>query len=229
MTSTNEIKKLILWISFFSIAMAFLESAVVVYLRDIYYPEGFVFPMKPVSNAHTIVEILREAATIIMLISVGFFACKDKWDRFAVFLYCFATWDIFYYVFLKLILNWPETLMTWDILFLIPTVWTGPVLSPVISSFSMIILSLAILFRNRQSKVIINKIELLILILGAVVQIGSYVYDFTRFIIKNETHIDLQSLTYTYTPEKFPWWLFIAGEILILIPIIKLYRRNMAN
>ena len=31
----------------YAVAMGYLEAAVVVYLRAIYYPEGFSFPLKP--------------------------------------------------------------------------------------------------------------------------------------------------------------------------------------
>ena len=125
--------------------MGYLESAVVVYLRSIYYANGFEFPMVPINKLHTITEIGREISTMIMLIGIGVFSGKDKSGKFAVFLYSFAIWDIFYYVFLKILLNWPESLFTWDILFLIPPVWTGPVIAPVISSSTMIILSLGMI------------------------------------------------------------------------------------
>src|SRR5579859_4688314 len=131
-----------IWLTLFSIAMGFLETAVVVYLRKIYYPHGFQFPLTPVDPDIGLVEFLREAATIIMLVGIGIIAGKNTSQKFAIFLYCFAVWDIFYYVFLKLLLGWPESLFTWDILFLIPVPWVGPVLAPSIVALTMIAFAL---------------------------------------------------------------------------------------
>src|SRR6201998_1661345 len=109
-----------IWLTAFSIAMGFLETAVVIYLRKLYYPHGFQFPLVPIDNDIAMVEFLREAATIIMLLGIGIIAGKNTSQKFGIFIYCFAVWDIFYYVFLKLLLGWPESLFTWDILFIIP-------------------------------------------------------------------------------------------------------------
>ena len=128
----------------FAVAMAFVEAAVVVYLREIYYPDGFGFPLPPIDPHLLIIEIAREAATIAMLITVSWFAGRRLAERFAFFCFAFAIWDIFYYVWLKVTLDWPLSLLTPDVLFLIPLPWIGPVLSPVIVSVSLIIGSLAI-------------------------------------------------------------------------------------
>src|ERR1035438_4418730 len=83
------------------------------------------------------VEIAREAATIVMLVSVALVAGgRASWlPSFAI---AFGTWDIFYYVFLKLLLHWPASIMTWDILFLVPVPWAAPVLAPVVVSVTII-------------------------------------------------------------------------------------------
>jgi hypothetical protein len=114
--------------------MGYMESSVVVYLRAIMYPDGFGFPLAPFDSHLAVTEIFREVATIIMLLGAGIIAGKTFPERFAWFIYCFAIWDIFYYVFLKALLGWPESFMTWDILFLIPATWVGPVISPIIVS-----------------------------------------------------------------------------------------------
>ena len=79
----KPITKTILYLTIFSIAMGYLESSVVVYLRKIYYPDGFKFPLIPVSPDIAITEFLREAATIIMLIGAGIMAGKNAVQRFA--------------------------------------------------------------------------------------------------------------------------------------------------
>ena len=101
--------KKITWLTLFSIAMGFMETAVVIYLRKIYYPSGFQFPLIPVDTNVALVEFLREAATLIMLLAIGILTGKTASQKFAYFIFCFAIWDIAYYVFLKILLNWPAT------------------------------------------------------------------------------------------------------------------------
>ena len=88
-------------------AMAFLESSVVVYLRVLYYPEGFSFPLKVINQDILVTEVFREAATIIILFTIGLIATKSLIARFAVFIYAFAIWDIFYYIYLICLIGWP--------------------------------------------------------------------------------------------------------------------------
>ncbi len=85
--------------------MGFLEAAVVVYLRELYYPEGFAFPLKQLAPNVLLIEYLREISTIIMLFSIGYIAGRKFYDRLSFFLLSFGIWDIFYYVWLKLLLK----------------------------------------------------------------------------------------------------------------------------
>ena len=85
--------KNLITVSIFAIAMGFLESAVVVYIREINYPGGFDFPMVIPSGSIAVTELLREAATLVMLICVGLLAGRSISGRFAWFLYSFALWD----------------------------------------------------------------------------------------------------------------------------------------
>jgi len=86
----------ILLLTVFSVAMGFMETAVVVYLRKIYYPNGFQFPLVPIDNDIILTEIIREAATLIMLIGAGIFTGRNRSEKFGFFLFSFAIWDIFY-------------------------------------------------------------------------------------------------------------------------------------
>jgi len=223
MSVKQYLKTTLLWITFFSMAMGFLESAVVVYLRELYYPLGFDFPMVIMKGHIAVTEIIRESATMIMLVAVAFIAGKSNLKRFAWFLYCFALWDIFYYVFLKILIGWPPSLLTWDILFLIPIVWTGPVIAPVIVSCTMILLSCIILFSD--VKPVQFKTHMLILA-GACIVFVSFIWDFSCLLIKEYSFSGLfkfqlhQALLKQYVPVHFIWWLFIAGEALILAGII---------
>jgi hypothetical protein len=82
----KSLVKTIIWLTLFSISMGFMETAVVVYLRKIYYPDGFRFPLIPIDNNIAITEFLREAATLIMLLTIGILAGNRPSQRFAFFL-----------------------------------------------------------------------------------------------------------------------------------------------
>jgi hypothetical protein len=123
----------------FAIAMAWVESAVVVYLRVLI---GRVDPYQadplPISVGLGWIEVGREVATMLMLLTVGWLAGHTWRGRLGYFLIAFGTWDIFYYIFLVPMCGWPQSLLDWDLLFLIPLPWWGPVLSPVLISIMLI-------------------------------------------------------------------------------------------
>ncbi len=228
----NPLTKKLCWVTIFSIAMGFMESVVVVYLRRIYYPDGFQFPLIPMETHMAFMEIFREAATIIMLLGIGYLAGKNTSQKFAFFIFSFAIWDIFYYVFLKLLLNWPESLFTWDILFLIPVPWVGPVITPVIISFSMLILAFAIIyFQESGCNTRIKTAEWGVLSLGSFIVIVSFLWDFVKFMFREETGTRIYTLTeknieiLRYVPTEFNWWLFIIGESIIVFGIITILKR----
>jgi hypothetical protein len=128
----------------FAATMGYFEAAVVVYLRALYYPEGFSFPLKLIPTGMAVIEIGREAATIIMLLTAAMIAGKLFWERFGYFIILFGVWDIFYYVWLKVTIGWPSGMFDYDILFLIPFPWTGPVIAPVLISLLMTAVGIAI-------------------------------------------------------------------------------------
>jgi hypothetical protein len=119
--------------------MGILEAAVVVYLRRIYYPEGFAFPLDVMDPEILRTELIREAMTLVMLAAVAWIAAERVWSRLMAFLIAFGLWDIFYYVGLKLFLDWPVSLLEPDVLFLIPTTWVGPVLAPVLVAAAWVV------------------------------------------------------------------------------------------
>ena len=96
-------RRQIIIITAFAIAMGLLESAVVIYLRHLFYPGGFEFPLSPIPVNIAVTEVLREAATLVMLVSIGMLAGRSFSTGFAWFIYSFAVWDIFFYVFLRLL------------------------------------------------------------------------------------------------------------------------------
>jgi hypothetical protein len=219
-----------IWIVLFAIAMGYLESAVVVYLREIYYPEGFNFPLKAMAQVVAVTELYREAATLIMILAVSILAAELWLHRFAWFLVVFSVWDITYYVFLKILLGWPESLFTTDILFLLPSIWTGPVIAPVINSLIMIVIALVILKKSKESKPIIrlSRLVWILLIAGSLTILASYMKDFIVYAI-DYRHLYLsRSLNYDqnllklstqFVPQSFDWFLFYSGVGMHLIAI----------
>lgn len=130
--------------SLFAVAMGYFEAVVVVYLRELFYPEGFSFPLKIMPERLIVIEVFREAATMVMLITVAALASKRFWEWFGWFLILFGVWDIFYYIFLKATLDWPSSVYEWDVLFLIPIPWLGPVITPVLVAVLMTAIGISI-------------------------------------------------------------------------------------
>lgn len=122
----------LLWLSLYAIAMAYLEAAVVVSMRALYYPENplLIFPPMIMPSTALWIELGRELATVVMILAVAALAERGAVRVFAAFVYVFGLWDLFYYVWLKLTLGWPVSWTEWDILFLIPWMWLGPWLAP---------------------------------------------------------------------------------------------------
>ncbi len=230
MTQKNQ-HKIFSMVLIFSIAMGFMEAAVVIYLRDIYYPHGFGFPLVPISKIHSGVELMREAATIIMLISIGWLAGNTPARRFGFFLLAFATWDLIYYLALKLVLDWPSTFMEWDVLFLIPIPWFGPVLAPCIISTLMIFLSIVMLRSpDSPSLKILTTRSWFLLISGSLIILTSFVSEYIRYVaniidttrVQAEETLPLQELS-KFIPEQFNWLLFGAGCLVIISGIINIH------
>src|SRR5436190_14170724 len=116
----------------YALAMAWVEAAVVFYIRFHinrlvpYQPEPL-----PLAGGFALAEVVRECATMIMLASVGWLAGWTPRSRIAFALLAFGVWDIAYYIWLVPLTGWPTSLFDWDILFLIPLPWWGPVWAPV--------------------------------------------------------------------------------------------------
>ena len=232
----KENKLTLLWVFLFALAMGYLESAVVVYIRAIYYPEGFAFPLKLISDEIMITELWREAATIIMLLGVSIVAGKSNMARFAWFIFAFGIWDIFYYFFLWLLIGWPQSLLTWDVLFFIPTTWIGPVIAPVINSLTMILLALVIITgRDKPWRVPIKWKVWSLLIIGSLIIIVSYTLEYSQFMLQRFSFWDLMSIynskdimvyATSFMPEHFPWGIFCLGELMHLAAIAILLKRK---
>jgi hypothetical protein len=217
--------------------MAFLESAVVIYIREIYYPEGFGFPLQPMETALVLTEVIREAATVVMILSVALLASGKRPEIFANFLVIFGVWDIFYYLFLKMLVGWPATLQTWDILFFIPVMWVGPVWAPVVNSLMMIALGTALLYFSPNGKTArFNRHEWALLILGAVLVFTSYTESFTGYLLEHFSagewlgpgnHDRIMDLSTRFVPDSFQWIPYLAGCLMHITVLFLFTARNI--
>jgi hypothetical protein len=187
------------WLVCWGIAFAYIEASIVVYLRKLYYPAGFSFPVVLIEPDTAAVELVREVVTLGFMWAVAELTYRSFQCRLAVFMFLFGVWDIFYYVFLKVILNWPASLAEWDILFLVPLPWVGPVWAPVAVSTGMIWAGVVILARNEQERPLdLNRRFMLLEVAAGFTIIVS-------FLIPGRAVID-QTI-----PEHFPWYLFLIG------------------
>jgi hypothetical protein len=154
------------WVALYAVAMAYAEAAVVVYLRAllhvdlalvvvVYLRALLHVDLALVSLGHYFnIEVGREAATIAMLVAVGWTAGRKLQDRLAYLAFALGLWDIWYYVWLAVLVGWPETLFDWDVLFLIPLPWWGPVLSPVLIALLLCVVGIFVVVRTeRREKV----------------------------------------------------------------------------
>lgn len=132
----------------FGIAMAHLEGVVVVYLRKalgILDVESNKISVDRFPKRYLNIEMTREAATIIMLVVIAWLTGTSWLEKGIMFLWTFAFWDLFYYLSLYVLIKWPPSLKTIDVLFLIPVPWIAPVWFPVTVSFTTIV-TIALLF-----------------------------------------------------------------------------------
>jgi hypothetical protein len=128
-------------VALFAAAMAWVEAAVVYYLRVLIgRVEPYQLDPLPVSVGLGKIELAREVATMVMLLAVGWMAGRTRGSRLGYAMVAFGLWDILYYVFLIPMSGWPRSLLDWDILFLLPLPWWGPVLAPVLIAALMVIL-----------------------------------------------------------------------------------------
>jgi hypothetical protein len=230
---SKESWKKIAVVSIFAIAMGFLEAVVVVYLRKLYYPSGFNFPLSTLINTQVLnIEWIREFFTLVMLACIGWLAARKFSERFAYFLYAFAIWDIFYYIWLLATLGWPKSLLTWDLLFLIPFPWAGPVLAPIINSLTMILFAGLIINISDRKNIRIKLDEWIMLFLGGFIILYTYLIDYGKLVfafpnfLNLTTNQEFLSLVSNYVPQHYNWILFIIGEAIILFAILKFYTRS---
>jgi hypothetical protein len=210
------------------IAFGYVEAAVVVYLRSIYdplrarvypnHPAGELFPLlKPEHLGDTqllAVELGREFATLVMLAAAAIAVSRNWRTWLAAFGLIFGVWDIWFYIFLKVTINWPASLFTWDILFLLPGPWVGPVIAPVIVSAVMIGAGALVLVRESRGRpVAAARWHWAAIVMGGFVIIASFLWDWRNTMAGN-------------WPNPFNWAVFWAGMGMGMAAFVGACRRS---
>lgn len=211
------------WVVLYALAMAALEASVVVYLREIFCPGGALFPVLDfAADARTmrigLVELAREMATVVMLAGVAVLAGATAWQRWAFFMLAFGLWDILYYAALWVFLRWPTSPMTWDILFLIPVTWTGPVLAPCLVSACLIGAAAAILaWEGRGVTQAFRGVDWVLEVVAGLTVILAFCANSRRCTRVTESEM------------AFPWTVFATGLALGAATFAGAVRRGLAR
>ena len=207
-------EKNLIWIGIFTIAMAYLESAVVVYLRAIYKIEDLLRDINLTPDKYTFIEIGREAATIVMLIFIALFA-GSKWSKkIGYFFFSFGIWDIFYYIWLYIFIGWPKSFFEWDILFLIPLPWWGPVITPIL--ISLLLISIGYLLIN-DFKFRIMLIDWIILGVAILLILYTFMEDSVKVILSGTGDI------LKIKPTNFNWTIFLLALVTWVITTFRVF------
>ncbi len=208
-----------IWVLLFGIAFAWVESAVVVYLREIYFEGSFSFPLilewedgRIVTDDLMRIEFGREIATVLMLVAIGWLAGKNRFQRFSYFIIAFGIWDIFYYVWLWVFVGWPNSLLTWDLLFFIPLPWVGPVISPILIALTMVIAGTLIIYLEEKSYEIQWRwYDWAIELIFALFMIIAFCWDWKN-ILRLPDGVVRDGI-----PNPFAWWLYLPAFILSVL------------
>lgn len=218
-----------IWVLVFGVAFAWVESAVVVYLREIYFGGGFSFPIAAgwqdgrfVTDRLMNIEFVREIATILMLVAVGCVAGKNSLQKFCLFMIGFGIWDIFYYIWLRVMVGWPESLMTWDLLFFVPLPWVGPVITPVLVAFAMTAAGSLLFFCDEKGVTFHFRWLDWVIELGCgLVMIVAFCWDWKNILrLPGDEPL-------TGIPNPFAWWLYIPAYTLSVLYFAARFRKHV--
>ena len=209
-----------LWLAtiLFAIGMAWVESASVYYLRVLvdrvepYQPNPL-----PIDDVLGPIELAREAATLVMLLAVGMLAAKTWYKRLGYTAIAFGVWDIFYYLFLRIMSGWPRSLFDWDVLFLLPLPWWGPVLAPVSIAALMIVWGTLATQLEDRAPVTSPRWTLWTLNwVGIVLALYVFMTDAIRAVVQG---LDATTMP---LPSSFNWLLFLLALVLMAAPIAEI-------
>jgi hypothetical protein len=206
----------LIFMGVFVVAMAYLESAVVVYLRRVYGITEIENALAVFDRQISIIEMGRELATLVMLFAAAWMAGRNRQSRIGFFLFAFGVWDIFYYVWLRVFIGWPITLLDNDLLFLLPLPWWGPVLAPALIALLMALAGAGLVSLDEADKSVQpGWLEWGLLASGSLVLLYTFMADAIRSLPANMASLAVVQ------PGPFKWSLYLFG---ILLYILVLWR-----
>ena len=203
-------------VALFAAAMAYAEAAVVVYLRRLV---GVVEPwLDPGIYDPTIagIEVVREAATLLMLAALGWACGRTAQTRIGYALFAFGLWDILYYVWLRVLLGWPASILTPDILFLIPLPWWGPVLTPVLIALLLAGAGAAVVALDDRGRAVrVGRLDAAMTACGVMLVLYAFMAD--AIAVLPATAETLSGVR----PAGFRWGIYAAGLALMTGGIVR--------
>jgi hypothetical protein len=205
----------------FGLAFGFVEAAVVIDIRAVYEPlhqrlhpsasPDDLFPVLTLDDLRSAgpmhlkllhVELAREAATIVMLGAIALAFARNAREWLGGFLIAFGVWDIAFYAALRLLIGWPASLATWDLLFLLPVPWTAPVVAPMAVAVGMIVAGAAVLRREDIGRPVrLGALPLGTILIGAATMVVAFCWDWRAVVDGGR-------------PETFAWGIFLVGGII---------------
>lgn len=199
----------LLWLAIFALAMAQVEASLVIHLRTIYHPAHplQLFPLSLITHRDLAIELVRELATVVMILSVALLATRG-WTRvFAAFVFVFGLWDLCYYLWLKILIGWPVSWGEWDILFLLPWPWLGPWLTPALIALLFVVWGGWVLSSSRE--LCFTRGSIVLFVVGAGLALASFLLP-AAFVLR-----DGEAALQAYQPQRFYWLLYIPGFVLM--------------
>jgi hypothetical protein len=202
-------RRIVLWLGAYAAAMAWIEAAVVVYLRRIHYPDNplAIFPLRAWPASELAVELVREAATIVMILAVALLSVPGRTRRTAAFLYVFGIWDLCYYLWLKVMIGWPVSWTEWDILFLIPWPWLAPWLTPALVALLFTLWGGGLL--GRKEETIVPRRSWLLAAAGLLLMLASFLEPFLGI------PGGFAAGAGSFVPSRFLWAAYLPGAALL--------------
>ncbi len=193
-------------VGLFAVAMAYVEAGVVVYLRRALGVADLMRDIPALDPQIALTELGREAATLVMLLAAGWAAGRGWQARSGFALFAFGVWDIFYYVWLRVLIGWPTSLLEPDLLFLIPLPWWGPVLSPLlVAGLCALVGALMVRCDDRGQRVRLRGPEWVALSVSILIVL--YVFMADALLMLPATAEDLNQLR----PTPFRWTTYLIG------------------
>lgn len=197
-------------VALYALAMAYVEAAVVAYLREIYGIRDIVRDLPAQTSRLAAIEAGREAATIVMLLAVGWIAGRKLQDRLGFFVFAFGLWDIAYYGWLALFTGFPSSPLSWDVLFLLPVPWWGPVLAPSLIALMMCLGGAAAVRQvDRDVPWRLNRLNVSIAAAGTAIVLYTFMVDGLRAVP------DGLDAVARARPSDFQWEVFVAGFLVM--------------